>query len=1499
MEVLPCSGVQYARESECTQHSSETGFVYQGEPNWQINGEQVKLAANLMKEPSNKMEGPQIERQGEGKKTFYDLSDCQYIGTSCCDCHVKDQRKSCGCHSFKEDVISGHCLTSETSLAVVDTIESESPNKSKEGDLSLSKPAWLERDGSVALWVKRRGKWQAGIRCARADWPLSTLRAKPTHDRKQYFVIFFPHTRMYSWADILLVRSINEFPHPIAYKTHHVGLKMVKDLTVGRRFIMQKLAVGMLNIIDQLHFDALTETARDVKVWKEFAMEASRCNGYSDVGRMLLKLHNSILQHYINADWLQQSCHSWVERCQNANSADSVELLEEELVESIMWNDVKTLGDEPVQPTLGSEWKTWKHDVVKWFSTSPSLSSNKYTQHQTSDGSYQANFQVSRKRPKLEVRRADTHASQVETKGLDHSITLETDPGFFKNQETLSTVVAESCEQDDVREVSMTTDSSNKLANKWSEIVVEAASSDFLHTRGKESTPMNELAISKSLEPDSKNRQCIAYIEAKGRQCVRWANEGDVYCCVHLSSRFLCSSAKDENHFPVDTPLCEGTTVLGTRCKHRALPGFSFCKKHRSYAETDQTSNLPYNALKRKHGKNYTGSEDMFCKDMVLVDVGRALQVDSVTAIGDDSLHGKSNLNKKPIPYENDRSAVDTLQCIGSSLYDNENPCKEFPKRYCLYCESHLPSWLKRARNGKSRIVSKEVFTELLGDCSSSEQKVHLHKACELFYRLFKSILSVRNPVPEDVQFQWALSEASKDPGVEEFFAKVVNSEKARINLTWGFNYEMDVISVIKEPPLLPPTINDSFHNENAIKCKVCSAEFPDDQALGNHWMDSHKNEAQWLFRGYSCAICLDSFTNKKLLETHVQERHHVQFVEQCMLLQCIPCCSHFGNTEQLWQHVLSIHPDDFKPSKVLDMKIVSISKDSPAKHDQGNSASLENPSENPGAVRKFVCRFCGLKFNLLPDLGRHHQAAHMGPNLVSSRPTKRGVRFYAYRLKSGRLSRPRLKKGVAAMSYKIRNRASANLKRCIQATKSIDMGRTVIQPGVTEITDITRLAKHQCSAVAKILFSEIQKSKTRPNNLDILSIARSACCKVSLLASLEEEYGILPEKLYLKAAKLCSDNNIAVKWHQEGFICPRGCKVLIDQALHSPLSSLPNGFVKPNSENLSDSASEEWEVDEFHCIMNLHSFKSESLQKAVILCDDISFGKESVPVICVVDQELMYSLNVSNEQDINSSMPWKSFTYVTKPNLDQSLSLDSKTPQLGCACPYSTCCPETCDHVYLFGNDYDDAKDIFGKPMRGRFPYDENGRVILEEGYLVYECNKMCRCNKSCPNRILQNGVRVRLEVFKTEKKGWAVRAGEAILRGTFVCEYIGEVLDVQEAHNRRKRYGTENCSYFYDINSHVNDMSRLIVEQAQYVIDATKYGNVSRFINHSCSPNLVNHQVLVESMDCERAHIGLYASRDVALGEELTFDYHYEPIPGEGFPCLCGSLKCKGRLY
>lgn len=49
---------------------------------------------------------------------------------------------------------------------------------------------------------------------------------------------------------------------------------------------------------------------------------------------------------------------------------------------------------------------------------------------------------------------------------------------------------------------------------------------------------------------------------------------------------------------------------------------------------------------------------------------------------------------------------------------------------------------------------------------------------------------------------------------------------------------------------------------------------------------------------------------------------------------------------------------------------------------------------------------------------------------------------------------------------------------------------------------------------------------------------------------------------------------------------------------------------------------------------------------------------------------------------------------------------------------------------------------------------------------------------------------------------------------------------------------------------------------------------GNISRFINHSCNPSCVLQKWVVNS----RLRMGIFATRDIAEGEELTFDYKFE---------------------
>jgi hypothetical protein len=147
MEVLPCSGVQYAGESDCPQRNSETTFVYQEEFNCPENSEHAKLVDGQPCDSLHNMQGIEIDKQGEGTHNVGDL----LINSNC---QVDDQKDYVGFHDFDEDMINERYLTSENSLSVVDTIESESPNNGREGDLSFSEPKWLEGDESVALWVK-------------------------------------------------------------------------------------------------------------------------------------------------------------------------------------------------------------------------------------------------------------------------------------------------------------------------------------------------------------------------------------------------------------------------------------------------------------------------------------------------------------------------------------------------------------------------------------------------------------------------------------------------------------------------------------------------------------------------------------------------------------------------------------------------------------------------------------------------------------------------------------------------------------------------------------------------------------------------------------------------------------------------------------------------------------------------------------------------------------------------------------------------------------------------------------------------------------------------------------------------------------------------------------------------------------------------------------------------------------------------------------------------
>jgi SET domain-containing protein len=105
-----------------------------------------------------------------------------------------------------------------------------------------------------------------------------------------------------------------------------------------------------------------------------------------------------------------------------------------------------------------------------------------------------------------------------------------------------------------------------------------------------------------------------------------------------------------------------------------------------------------------------------------------------------------------------------------------------------------------------------------------------------------------------------------------------------------------------------------------------------------------------------------------------------------------------------------------------------------------------------------------------------------------------------------------------------------------------------------------------------------------------------------------------------------------------------------------------------------------------------------------------------------------------------------------------------------------------------------------------------------------------------------------------KSGVHGYGVFAQQPIAKNTRIIDYAGELVRNRDSAAREARYLAEGCIWVFRLN---NRWSR----------DAAVDGNIARFINHSCKPNcwfeVVNQTIWIR------------ASRNIAAGEELTYDY------------------------
>ena len=162
-------------------------------------------------------------------------------------------------------------------------------------------------------------------------------------------------------------------------------------------------------------------------------------------------------------------------------------------------------------------------------------------------------------------------------------------------------------------------------------------------------------------------------------------------------------------------------------------------------------------------------------------------------------------------------------------------------------------------------------------------------------------------------------------------------------------------------------------------------------------------------------------------------------------------------------------------------------------------------------------------------------------------------------------------------------------------------------------------------------------------------------------------------------------------------------------------------------------------------------------------------------------------------------------------------------------------------------------------------------------------ECVGDCGCGADCQNQRFQQQQFADVTVFKTEKKGYGLRANTNLDENDFVFEYIGEVINEAQFRRRMVQYDEDGIKHFYFMSLNKGEF-----------VDATKKGNLGRFCNHSCNPNCYVDKWVVG----EKLRMGIFADRKIKVGEELVFNYNVDRYGADPQPCYCAEPNCTGFI-
>ena len=163
--------------------------------------------------------------------------------------------------------------------------------------------------------------------------------------------------------------------------------------------------------------------------------------------------------------------------------------------------------------------------------------------------------------------------------------------------------------------------------------------------------------------------------------------------------------------------------------------------------------------------------------------------------------------------------------------------------------------------------------------------------------------------------------------------------------------------------------------------------------------------------------------------------------------------------------------------------------------------------------------------------------------------------------------------------------------------------------------------------------------------------------------------------------------------------------------------------------------------LDQFSFDYFIHVNREYEANARFLKREDITNKSEAVPISCVncVDYSEPDKIHYSATRKPLEGVPLN----TTEDFLDGCECTDNCRDRSKCACWRKTF------EATLFGNNSEINTEV---GYRGRRLPN-----IVTTG--IFECNSKCKCDRRCSNKVVQNGISVRLQLFKTVQKGWGLR--------------------------------------------------------------------------------------------------------------------------------------------